>query len=240
VEIRLDDERVTHTDAKGYYSFHHVPFGTHRVEARVKSDEPFFYTSDSPVTVDMNATANFGVNFAKGQIYGFLLNDARKGVSGVTVELQGAPTPRTTQTNADGKFSFPGLPPGAYSISTVPASYPQGYSLQNLPTSQATVAPGSPSKVEMSVRAVRVVSGKVTVYDRQALKPVPLAGVTVRLTDLSLETRTGADGAYIFRNLPAGTHILSVTWSDNEALRVVVVPTDPVNMRDVDIDAGPK
>jgi hypothetical protein len=240
VEVRLDDERVTHTDSKGYYSFHHVPFGAHRVEARVKSDEPFFYTSESPVTVDMNATADFGVNFAKGQIYGFLLNDAGKGVAGVTVELHGAASPRTVQTNAEGKFIFPGLAAGAYSISTVPASYPQGYSLQNLPASQATVTPGSPTKVEMQVRAVRVISGKVTVYDRKALKPVPLAGAIVRLTDLSLEARTGNDGAYIFRNLPAGTHTLAVNWLGKEVLRTVTVPADPANIRDVDIDAGPK
>jgi hypothetical protein len=240
VEVRLDDERVTHTDAKGYYSFHHVPFGAHRVEARVKSDEPFFYTSDSPATADMNATVNFGVNFAKGQLYGFLLNDAGKGVAGVTVELHGAPSPRTVQTNAEGKFTFPGLSAGAYSISTVPASYPQGYSLQNLPTPQATVTPGSPTKVEMQVRAVRVVSGKVTVYDREVLKPVPLAGAIVRLTDLSLEARTGPDGAYIFRNLPAGKHTVAVVYSGKEVARTIVVPADPANIRDVDIDAGPK
>src|SRR5262249_46764247 len=33
VEIRLDDGRVPRTDASGYFSFHHVPFGVHRVEA---------------------------------------------------------------------------------------------------------------------------------------------------------------------------------------------------------------
>ena len=76
VEVRLDEDRVTRTDSSGYYAFHHVPFGVHRVEAKLQSDEPFFYTTDSPATVDMNATADFGINFAKGQIFGFLLNDA--------------------------------------------------------------------------------------------------------------------------------------------------------------------
>jgi hypothetical protein len=92
----------------------------------------------------------------------------------------------------------------------------------------------------MQVRAVRVVSGKVTVYDRQALKPVPLPGATVRMTDLSLEVRTGADGAYVFRNLPAGTHTLAVVYSGKEVVSTIVVPADPANIRDVDIDAGPK
>jgi hypothetical protein len=60
------------------------------------------------------------------------------------------------------------------------------------------------------------------------------------MTDLSLEARTGTDGAYVFRNLPAGTHTLSVIWSGKEVLRAVIVPADPANIRDVDIDAGPK
>ena len=88
VEVRLDENRVTRTDASGYYSFHHVPFGVHRVEARLQSDEPFFYTTDSPATADMNATVDFGVNFAKGQIYGFLLNDAGTGIGGITDRIE--------------------------------------------------------------------------------------------------------------------------------------------------------
>ena len=42
VEVRLDENRVTRTDSGGYYSFHHVPFGVHRVEAKLQSAEPFF------------------------------------------------------------------------------------------------------------------------------------------------------------------------------------------------------
>src|ERR1051326_3406166 len=55
VEVRLDENRVTHTDAGGYYSFPLVPFGVHRIEAKYQSGEPFFYTTDSPATADMNA-----------------------------------------------------------------------------------------------------------------------------------------------------------------------------------------
>ena len=155
------------------------------------------------------------------------------------VELRGTPL-RTTQTAADGKFTFPAVPAGTYSISTVAESYPQGYSLQNLQTAQATVAPGSPSRVEMTVKAVRVVSGKISVYDRATSRPVPLAGASVLLKELSLETKTGADGAYLFRNLPAGTYTVSVTWSGKETTRTVMVPADPANIREIDLDAGPK
>ena len=240
IEIRLDDTRVTHSDGNGYYSFHHVPFGSHRVEAKYQSQDQFFFTTDSPATVDMNATADFGINFAKGQLYGFVLNDAGTGVPGVTVELQGTTPPRTAQTTSDGKFSFLGLGPGTYSVSTAPASYPIGYSLQNLQTLEATVESGKPARVEMRVKAIRAISGKVTVYDTKLLQEVPLTNITVSLKELSLTTKTGSNGAYLFRNLPTGTYTLSITYEGKESSRTVIVPPEPANIRDADIKASPK
>src|SRR5689334_16357757 len=116
VEVRLDANRVTRTDASGYYSFHHVPFGVHRVEAKLQSGEPFFYTTDSPATADMNATVDFGVNFAKGQVFGLLLNDAGTGIGGISVELKGEKLTRRVQAGVTGKFAFTGLVPGNYSV----------------------------------------------------------------------------------------------------------------------------
>lgn len=240
VEVRLDDDRVTHTDANGYYAFHHVPYGTHTVEARLESSEPFFHTTDSPATAAINSTIDFGINFAKGQIFGYLLNDAGAGINGVTVELGGAGPTRTTQTDMDGKFNFRGLEPGNYVVKTEPGSYPSGYSLQNLEPRQATVELGKPEKVEISVRAIRAISGKVTAYDRSTLKTVPMADVSVRLKELKLETRSGSSGAYVFRNLPAGTYTLVAVYGGKEISRTVEVPSGPASMRDIDLDVGAK
>jgi carboxypeptidase family protein len=240
MEVLLDGDRTTHTDASGYYSFHHVPFGAHKVEAKFQSPEPFFYTTDSPATANMNATVDFGINFAKGQVYGFLLNDAGQGVPGVTVELRGAGAPRTAQTTADGKFSFLGLEAGDYSAHTVAETYPPGYALQDLQPKAITVGQGQPGKIEFSVRAIRVISGKVMVYDKTLLTPVPLANAVVRLKEISAEVRTGANGAYIFRNLPAGVYTIAAEYQGKETVRVVTVPAAPANLRDIDIDAGAK
>lgn len=240
VEVSLDGDRVTHTDANGYYSFRHVPFGAHSIEAKVESTEPFFHTTDSPAVAEMNSTVDFGINFAKGQLFGFLLNDAGAGINGVTVELKGEGVRRTTQSTMDGKFSFRGLAPGEYLITTEPGTYPPGYSLQNLQPQPATVTLGKAEKIEMRVKAIRAISGKVTAYDKTVLKPVPLPDVTVRLKELSLETKTGSNGVYIFRNLPAGTYTIAITYGEKEISRRVTVPTGPASMRDVDLDAGPK
>src|SRR6476660_1355784 len=240
VEVRLDEDRVTRTDSSGYYAFHHVPFGVHRVEAKLQSDEPFFYTTDSPATVDMNATADFGINFAKGQIFGFLLNDAGTGINGITVELKGEKFTRRVQSGVNGKFAFTGLVPGNYSVATLPDSYPPGYALQDLAAQTVAVEPGRPASTQFTVKALRSIAGRVLVYDKATLQTVPLTGAVVRLKEVSLETKTGATGAYIFRNLAAGTYTVAIESDGKEITRTVVLPAGPASIRDVDLNAGTK
>jgi len=240
LEVWLDDGRVTRTDTNGYYSFHHVPFGVHRIEAHLQSDEPFFYTTDSPATVDMNATVDFGVNFARGQIYGFLRNDAGSAINGITLELKGEKFTRRITTGADGKFAFTGLTSGEYSVATLPDSFPPGYILQDLAPQVRTVEPGKPSSVEFTVKALRSIGGRVLVYDKGTLQTVPLAGATVRLKELTQEVKTSPSGAYIFRNLPAGSYTIAIEHEGKEITRTVVLLPAPANVRDIDLNAGTK
>jgi hypothetical protein len=240
IEVRLDENRVTRSDAHGFYSFNHIPFGPHRVEAMFQSAEPFFFTTNSPATAEINSTVDFGINFQRGQIFGYLRNDADSGIPGVVVELQGADLTRRIRTASDGKFTFSGLPAGTYKIATLPDSYPPGYSLQNLPEKALALEPGSPAQAQFTVRATRVVSGRVVAYDRQLLKTVPLDSVSVRLVEASLEMETNASGAFVFRNLPAGTYTITVTYEGKETIRSVTLPPEPINLRDVELNVGTK
>jgi hypothetical protein len=113
-----------------------------------------------------------------------------------------------------------------------------GYSLQSLPTAQVNVEPGSPAKGELSVKAIRAVSGRVVIYDRASGRQAPLPGVTVILKELSLQAVTSDTGAYIFRNLPAGKYTIAVTWAGKETTSTVLVPADPANIKGVDLNAG--
>jgi hypothetical protein len=240
VEIRLDDGRVTHSDAHGYYSFHHVPYGVHRVDAKLSSDDPFFFTTDSPAQTDINQVVNFGINYAKGQVFGYVLNDAGAGVGSIAVELQGEKATHRVMTGGNGKFSFAGLPSGSYTVAALAESFPAGYSLQGLAPLQVAVEPGKPSSVKFSAKALRSIAGKVLVYDKALLKPVPLSGANVRVQELSLQTITTENGAYMFRNLPAGTYTVQVEFQGKVTSRIVTLPAQPASLRDIDLNAGSK
>ena len=90
------------------------------------------------------------------------------------------------------------------------------------------------------MKALRSIAGRVLVYDKTTLQTVPLAGAVVRLKEVSLETKTGATGAYIFRNLAAGTYTVAIESDGKEITRTVVVPAGPASIREVDLNAGTK
>ena len=90
------------------------------------------------------------------------------------------------------------------------------------------------------MKALRSIAGRVLVYDKSSLQTVPLAGVTVRLKELSQEVKTGPSGAYIFRNLAAGTYTVAIEHEGKEITRTVTLTPAPATVRDIDLNAGTK
>jgi len=62
----------------------------------------------------------------------------------------------------------------------------------------------------------------------------------VRLKELTQEVKTGPSGAYIFRNLPAGTYTIAIENEGKEITRTVILTPAPANVRDIDLNAGTK
>jgi hypothetical protein len=230
VEVRLDGERTTRSDAQGYYAFDHVPAGRHQVAAKYSDERPFFYTTSSPATTNINRSVDFGVNYLKGTLWGSVVNDAGSGVPGVVVVLHGPGKDAHTQTNPSGGFSFADLPDGIYSLTTVAESYPAGYGIQDLAEQTTEVKAGTPARAQFSVRAARSVAGLVSYYDARTARTVPLEGMPVRIPELGLETRTDKNGRYGFRRLPAGKFSVTVESHVQE----VELPPAPTNLRNID------
>jgi hypothetical protein len=121
-------------------------------------------------------------------------------------------------------------------VTTQTVSYPPGYSLQNIEQKTVEVEVGKPANVEIRATAIRSIAGKITIYDRSKLESVPIANATVRLKELGLETKSGSNGAYLFRSLPAGVYTITATYGKAESSRKVTVPPEPANLRDIDLD----
>ncbi len=53
-----------------------------------------------------------------------------------------------------------------------------------------------------------------------------------------MQTVAAENGAYIFRNLPAGTFTIAVEYQGKETTQTVVIPTEPATIRDVQLSVG--
>lgn len=232
VEVKLDGERSTRTDSAGYYAFAGVPYGTHQVEAQIPSAAPSFFTTDSPASAEIGSRVDFGVNFVQGKIFGNIVNDAGQGIAGVVVAIAGLKQRATT--GSDGRFVFEGVAPGHYIVTASADSFPTGYDLSSLSTVPADVTSGAPKPLSLSVRALRSVSGTVTMFDARRSKLTPAAGVEVSIPQLGIVSKTDDNGVYALRNLPAGAYSIQVGRGTSVQRRAISLPPDPTTLTGID------
>src|SRR4029077_20131712 len=209
VEITLDDRRRTLTRADGSYRFLNVPRGRHRIEAIYSSRDPFFFTTASGQEGDENATVDFGIGHSLSGLMGQVLNDAGRGVAGVTVVIRSRGLKWNAATEGDGGFFVSSLVAGNYDVELDGDSLPAGYSADHLIAPQrVAVGASSPGKAGFTVRAFRSISGRVLTYDSNVGRYVPMIRVQVLLRETGLTTVTDAMGRYLFRDLAMGSYTL--------------------------------
>ncbi len=240
VEIVLDGERRIRTNEKGFYWFNRVPAGPHRVEAVPRIAQPYFFTTSSTAQVEAGSAVNFGIAMSSSQVFGIVHNDAGEPVADVTVLLEHSGQRFTARTGGDGHFSITTLPEGEYSASLETDSVPPGYWLQGIKKQVVATRPGVPGKVEFSLKANRVLSGRVLAYDRQKGREVPVPGVKVRLQEIRCQVVSNRDGSYRFKDMPAGTYTITTEYQGRESNASAVVPTSAGVVRDVNLYVGTK
>jgi hypothetical protein len=240
VEVVLDDTRRILTDQSGHYVFSGVSYGLHSVELVYRSTSPFFFTTASRVQSDADTEVNFGVGLSAARLLGSVRSDAGIGLSGVEISVSNGLQHFSAQTDAEGKFRVEGLSRGEYEVKLDTDSVPPGYSLEALETQRTTVEASAPAQIAFTLKAIRNISGRVTIYDRAHHQEIPVQQITVLLRELSRMSVTDENGVYLFRDLAAGSYNLVVIYQGKESRRDVVLPDVPSFPKDIEINLGAK
>jgi hypothetical protein len=240
VEVILDNTRRIRTDHTGHYLFPGVSYGSHFVEVVYRSTSPFFFTTASRVQSEVDTEVNFGVGLSSARLFGFVRSDAGIGLSGIEISISKGPQHFSAPTDSDGKFRVQGLSDGEYDVKVDTDSIPPGYSLTALETQRTNVEAAVPAQMAFTLKAIRNISGRVTIYDRASQQDIPVSGVTVLLRELSEASVTDENGVYLFRDLPAGSYRVFVSYQGKESQRDVVLPDAPAFPKDMDITLGAK
>jgi hypothetical protein len=240
VEVVLDDTRRIRTDRNGHYMFPGVSYGLHFVELAYHSASPFFFTTASRVQSDADTEVNFGVGLSSARIFGSVRSDAGIALSGVEISISKGPLHFSAQTDVEGKFRIEGLSPDVYEVNLDMNSVPPGYSLAESATQRTAVEASAPARIAFTLRAIRNISGRVTIYDRASHQDIPVPGITVLLREFARVCVTDENGFYLFRELSAGSYSLVVVYQGNEFKRDVVLPDAPAFLKDIEINLGTK
>jgi cell division septation protein DedD len=220
VIIMLDDARSARSDAHGVYSFRDVKPGAHSVIAQLPAGRPAFFTTASRVEIHGNAHVDFGIVWSSARVNGRVASDANIGVAGVTITATASNDLRVSATtDSDGAFVL-AVPAGAYRVALVPETLPAGYEAAETEHS-VTLEADKPQTASFEVRALRSVAGSV-------------AGAReVTIESLGRRAAVDANGAFVFRSLPAGHFTLTAEVGGHVVTHELTLPAEPVTLHDV-------
>jgi hypothetical protein len=238
IEIVLDGKRSTRSDARGVYSFDHVPAGAHQIEAIPHLSSPYYFTTSSTQPAETNSRVNFGLAFSAGQVFGYVRNDTRHPIGGVSVHIRNGAHEFTVQSDDNGRFERRSLPKGSYEVWIDPMSVPAGYALAGLKHGNVEVREGASSEWDADLKAIRSIAGKIVAYDRNKGGEVGVAGAVVVLGELQCAVVTDKSGIYRFKELPSGTYTIAVVYRGKEHTQSVSLGEGPDLVRDANINVG--
>lgn len=172
------------------------------------------------------------------------------GIGRVTVRLlQNGQVVQMQETSANGRFSFRNLPSGTYSVEVEKMSLPFGHDMTRTSTI-VTLYQNQDyygSDVYFGAVATGAQSGAGIVgATYRYTSNVPIPNVVIRLMDINnnlvKQTLTGADGTFMFPNLPRGDY--TVVLDQSSLTEPMILMGEPDNTLDgrvlVNVDTVPR
>ncbi|HYR07668.1 MAG TPA: carboxypeptidase-like regulatory domain-containing protein, partial [Longimicrobium sp.] len=140
-----------------------------------------------------------------GRIQGTVTDNTGATVANAAVALTGnAQADRTTNSGADGVYTFANVPPGTYTLAVTP---PAGFAIGAAGTASVTVAGGAQADapaIVLNRTPPATISGVV-----RAATGAVIAGASVSIG--SATSTTGADGRFELQNVPAGAATITTS-----------------------------
>jgi hypothetical protein len=226
MQVLLDGEIATTTDASGYFHFDGLTPGSHRLRARIATLPANLIFAQEELNVAVMPYRSNRQDFRAirtGKIQGTVtiatLDDAgRETVKPYPDVRIIAIGNRDTFSESDGAFVLGDLPPGTYQLRIDPGTVPGDF-IGHPATQTVEVKSGkSSSGVEFRlsrpviVRSAPPLSRGVVegmVWETRADGRSPAPGVTVRL-DRGRTVASGSDGRFRFADVPAGGHRVAI------------------------------
>lgn len=224
VTVSLSSGATTTTDGSGQYTFADVDAGSYTVTiSGYPADATFTTTSQAAAITSAGqvVTVNFAGTYVRTSA---ILGTVAAGgpLEGVTVSIGGG---QSTQTDANGQYSFSGLRAGTYTVTI--SGYDTNQYVFAETSKSVTVATGESEVVSFSgmLATTAVISGHMFVDENvkndtfdSTEEALAVAGVTISL-QLGLgdpiTVETAADGSFEFTDLAAGDY--QVTIDDGDA-----------------------
>jgi len=213
------------TDVAGRFRFEGVPLGSYSL---VTSDPVTgaFARGSATVTFAEQVVDVRIVEGARGEVNGYVLDSYGQSFApGATVRInyQDGLTPsRTVTTGPDGRYSFPGSPVGAFSLSANDRSIREGG--RGTSGSASGTLDATTLVVSVDIQLQRLGTVPVRVVRQDGTTPAENATVSLR----GVQRDTGADGTVFFDNLPLGNHPVSAVSRRGGELRNGVAGVAPV------------
>ncbi len=233
VKLSGDATRSVITDADGRYEFTGLNSGTYTVSMPLTlyhvAPQQF---EDGVVTIGQN-DVSLDIHIWKYPVVsGFVRTVDTLPIAGVTVELQGDTTYRTT-TNDNGLYVFHRFPIGTYKV--VPVL--PGYVIERSTPAEDGIVTAYQDDIKQHffMRALPVIHGQV--WDDKQNRP--LDGVTVELrgSDGSVLTvATSSMGEYLFDKVVADTYTIKPLLDGHLIKTLKFEPEGPVEVSEIVVD----